>query len=79
MVPAPIEEECNAYDAMKVGAGIIEKDFYLDKLVDFAKTYRPDKSFVYWVRSCERLILNELETNTDIDPAWVSSSLPNYF
>lgn len=79
MVPAHIEQDCNAFDAMKSRAGIVEEDFNLDKLVDFAKTYKPDKGFVYWVKSCERLILNELEAKTDLGSVWASSSLSNYF
>ena len=32
MVPAHIEQECNAYDAMCAGAGIISTSFSLDRL-----------------------------------------------
>ena len=48
MVPAHIEQDCNAYDASLCGAGIISRDFDIDRLLDFAATYRPDPSFVGW-------------------------------
>ncbi len=39
MVPAHIEQDCNAYDAEKSGAGIISSDFNLQQLLEFAKDY----------------------------------------
>lgn len=33
MVPAHIEQDCNAYDAMKAGAGIISDSFDLQPLL----------------------------------------------
>ena len=36
MVPAHIEQDCNAYDAKKSGAGIISSDFNLQQLLEFA-------------------------------------------
>lgn len=62
MVPAHIEQDCNAYDAVKSGAGISAKDFDLDRLESFADDYQPDpRPFIYWAKSSERLILRELE------------------
>ncbi len=61
MVPAHIEQDCNGYDAMRAGAGIISNTFDLDTLQDFAKTYHPNKEFVYWTRSCEFRLLSILE------------------
>lgn len=61
MVPAHIEQDCNAYDAMKAGAGIIGDSFELDSLLRFAKTYCPNRDFASWVRSSERRIILELE------------------
>ena len=70
MVPAHIEQECNAFDAMKSSAGIVDNDFDLSKLLDFAETYRPDERFRNWVNSAEYMIVNELESllYTDIVP-----------
>lgn len=61
MVPAHIEQDCNAYDAMKAGAGIISDFFDLQPLLRFAGEYTPNRHFVYWVRSCERRMIRELE------------------
>ena len=41
MVPAHIEQECNAYDAMCAGAGIISTSFSLDRLLEFSSTFHP--------------------------------------
>ena len=62
MVPAHIEQECNAYDAMQNGAGIVDENFNLERLLDFTKTYQPNAKFTYWVQSAESIILNELES-----------------
>lgn len=61
MVPAHIEQECNAFDAMKSSAGIVDSDFDLSKLLKFAETYKPDERFKEWVNSAEYMIVNELE------------------
>ena len=61
MVPAHIEQECNAWDAARNGAGIISDDFNLDRLLDFARDYRPDKAFQAWVQSAGEIILSEIE------------------
>ena len=60
MVPAHIEQDCNAYDAMKAGAGIVCDSFELESLLRFAEKYIPNRDFVYWVRSCEHRIILEL-------------------
>lgn len=62
MVPAHIEQDCNAFDAMMNGAGIIDNDFNLTRLLEFAKTYRPNKEFIKWVHSSEHKIIHELES-----------------
>lgn len=61
MVPAHIEQECNAFDAMENGAGITDGDFNLEHLLKFAETYQANPSFIRWVESAEYVILNELE------------------
>ncbi len=62
MVPAHIEQDCNAYDAARCGAGIVAEEFELDKLLDFAvENYAPDKEFRYWVGSSEWRIMRALE------------------
>ena len=61
MVPAHIEQDCNGYDAMRAGAGIVSDTFDMDALQAFAETYRPNKEFVYWTRSCEYRLVSILE------------------
>ncbi|WP_300728033.1 glycosyltransferase family protein [uncultured Bacteroides sp.] len=61
MVPAHIEQECNAYDAMQNGAGIADTNFDLGRLLEFTAQYRPNQQFRYWVRSASYAILNEVE------------------
>ena len=48
MVPAHIEQDCNAYDASLCGAGVIAHDFDIDNLLQFATTYKPDPKFRIW-------------------------------
>ena len=61
MVPAHIEQECNAFDAMQNGAGIIDHNFNLSNLLRFSQNYKPNRLFVEWVKSAEYIILNEIE------------------
>lgn len=61
MVPAHIEQECNAIDAVRSGAGIVNRDFNLDCLLKFAESYRPHPDFVRWVQSSRYVMLDELE------------------
>ena len=61
MVPSHIEQECNAFDAMKSGAGISADRFDLGLLLEFTKGFRPDHEFREWVKSSESIIINELE------------------
>ncbi|EGF55526.1 glycosyltransferase family protein [Bacteroides fluxus] len=65
MVPAHIEQDCNAYDAARSGAGVISDGFDLERLLAFSGSYRPDTSFRYWVRSCDWRILRCIETAMD--------------
>jgi uncharacterized protein (TIGR00661 family) len=63
MVPAHIEQDCNAYDAARGGAGIISDNFEVDRLLEFARSeYQPEENFCSWVRSCEWRLLNCIET-----------------
>ena len=50
MVPAHIEQDCNAVDASLCGAGIVSQDFDIDRLLKFAESYRPNDSFVGWAQ-----------------------------
>lgn len=65
MVPAHIEQECNAYDAMLSNAGIADDKFNLDKLLEFSKDFKADLNFKRWARSAEYTIINNIERITE--------------
>ena len=62
MVPAHIEQDCNAHDAARYGAGIVADDFDLERLLAYAEHYQLNTTFRYWVRSAERIIMQSIET-----------------
>ena len=62
MVPAHIEQDCNAHDAARCGAGIVADDFDLERLLAYAEHYQLNTTFRYWVRSAERIIMQSIET-----------------
>jgi uncharacterized protein (TIGR00661 family) len=66
MVPAHIEQDCNAYDAARTGAGIVSDSFDLERLLEFSEDYRPDATFRYWVRSCDWRILRYIENGMSL-------------
>lgn len=61
MVPSHIEQEINAFDAVRVGAGVSAGEFDLSRLLDFAENFTPVPGFVEWVQSAESRILDVLE------------------
>lgn len=61
MVPAHIEQDCNAYDAALTGAGIVSNDFDLGRLLKFAESFSPNPNFATWVASCGPRIINRIE------------------
>ena len=61
MVPAHIEQDCNAYDAARTGAGVVSDEFDLRRLLNFSENYKPDAHFRYWVQSCDRQIMHHIE------------------
>jgi len=79
MVPVHIEQDCNAYDAARAGAGIVDDSFNLDNLIEYSKNYVPNRSFTYWVNSCERVLIDELEGNIDQHTIFAIPALLNYF
>jgi uncharacterized protein (TIGR00661 family) len=60
MIPAHIEQECNALDAMNAGAGMASNEFDLSKLLEFLPSYQPNADFVHWVNQSNALFLAEL-------------------
>lgn len=74
MVPAHIEQECNAFDAEREGAGIGCNSFDIDKLLDFAHGYTENVDFRMWENSASTRIIAILEevVNRRISKAFVS-------
>ena len=60
MIPAHIEQECNAFDAMNVGAGIASAEFNLSSLLEFLPSYQPNTAFASWVHKGIFIFLREL-------------------
>lgn len=48
MIPVHVEQECNAWDAMRVGVGVVSSSFDLDGLIKFIPEYRPNEKFREW-------------------------------
>ena len=61
MVPAHIEQECNAHEAQGLGIGIASKKFDLSGLQNFLPQYKPYDGFHVWVNQSEQKILKLLE------------------
>lgn len=60
MVPAHIEQICNAMDAERAGAGITSDSFQLDKLLSFIPEYKPFPGFRKWTRNAESYFIRHL-------------------
>lgn len=78
MVPAHIEQDCNAHDAALEGAGIVDNDFNLERLLQFSETFRPNVAFRYWVRSAERHIMQGIEAAAYKSPCSMPAMSHNY-
>lgn len=61
MVPAHVEQECNAFEAMNQGAGIVSNNFNIDQLVEFCHEYGEDIEFRMWENEAEMIIISRLE------------------
>lgn len=61
MVPSHIEQEINAFDAIRSGAGISSDRFDLSALLEFSETFVRNEDFVQWARSSADMIISELE------------------
>jgi uncharacterized protein (TIGR00661 family) len=60
MVPMHIEQECNAFDAMRAGAGVASPVFDLTTLVAYLPTYKPNPDFAAWVNRATPLVTEAL-------------------
>lgn len=85
MVPAHIEQDCNAHDASRCGAGIVSTDFDLGRLLDFTSEYTPDPDFRSWVDCCAVRIMSRIERSAASVPehhmslSFLFSLLPSRF
>lgn len=71
LIPVHIEQECNGYDAMKVGAGIVTKHFDIDRLLELMQTYKPNEEFRTWCNEAEQRIISAIEdTINNFDLRW---------
>lgn len=61
MVPSHIEQEINAFDAVRSGAGVSCDRFDLSLLIDFSERFSPVPDFREWVLSATDRIASELE------------------
>lgn len=66
MVPTGnhFEQNCNAFDANRAGAGVYDFVFNLDILLDFIPKYQKSDIFPQWVRKAEQIFVDIL-TETD--------------
>ncbi|MDR2414600.1 MAG: glycosyltransferase [Odoribacteraceae bacterium] len=60
MVPAHVEQECNAFDATRAGAGIVAPSFDLSVLLDYLPCHLPAAAFVPWANRSDDLLLEGL-------------------
>lgn len=65
LIPAHVEQECNAMDAEKEMAGIVSEDFDIDKLKAFARDYEEDVEFRMWENHAESRIVAAIENAYD--------------
>lgn len=61
MVPSHIEQEINAFDASRCGAGVYDDRFDLTLLLEFSRIYEVNHEFRGWVKSAPEVICKELE------------------
>jgi uncharacterized protein (TIGR00661 family) len=57
-----IEQQCNAFDAEKAGAGIMGQSFVLEKLQHFIMHYKPVPEYKEWVHSAPAIFTKHMIT-----------------
>jgi len=62
MVPAHVEQECNAHEAKLQGAGIVADQFDMDQLLEFSQAHEEDIKFRQWENEAELMVISRLET-----------------
>lgn len=61
MVPAHVEQECNAHEAQLNGCGVVAGSFDLDQLIQFSRQYEENIEFRMWENKAELMIVSRLE------------------
>lgn len=61
LIPAHVEQECNAVDAEREMAGVMSNDFDIDKLKAFAHDYEEDVEFRMWENHADSRIMAAIE------------------
>lgn len=79
MVPAHIEQECNAYDAALHGAGIVSETFTVSKLTHYLPLHDPNIKFRNWAQKSESLFLKHLTGLPSKAQTRAKSSIGNRF
>ena len=62
MIPAHVEQECNALDAEREMVGVASESFDMGKLSAFAHGYEEDVEFRMWENLAETRIVAALES-----------------
>ncbi len=62
MIPAHVEQVCNALDAEREMVGVASTCFDMDKLTAFARDYEEDVEFRIWENRAETRIITALES-----------------
>ena len=65
MIPAHVEQECNALDAERDLAGVRSEVFDISKLKDFAREYEEDVEFRMWENHADTRIMAAIENAYD--------------
>lgn len=73
MVPAHIEQECNAFDAMRAGVGVVANDFSIDRLLQFSATFKPNSDFALWANNTSIITNCLTRTATTKSEIWFPS------
>ena len=61
MIPAHVEQQCNAMDAECEMVGVASENFSIDRLIDFSREYEEDVEFRMWENHAETRILATIE------------------
>ena len=61
MIPAHVEQQCNAMDAEREMVGVASDDFSMDRLIEFSREYEEDVEFRMWENHADARIMAAIE------------------